>query len=107
MYPKEMDTTDNNKEMAAVATAQRKWEWNMIVVLAFAITVVAWISMIFNEYVSFWSAIAALAVSGVAVAKLSRCFMRDVAVTCILANAVLLLVYGIFYFALEYAIKMI
>lgn len=102
-----METADKDTDMADAQAAPRKWEWNVCVVLAFAITVVAWISMIFNEYVSFWSAIAALVLASVAVAKLKRCFMRDVAVTCILANAVLLLVYGIFYFALEYAIKMI
>lgn len=102
-----METAYKENDRADVAAAPRKWEWNACVVLAFAITVVAWISMIFNEYVSFWSAIAALVISAVAVAKLKRSFMRDVAVTCILANAILLLVYGIFYFALEYAIKMI
>lgn len=102
-----METAFDEKGMTEVAAASHKWEWNMCVVLAFAMTVVAWISMIFNEYVSFWSAIAALVLSAVTVAKMPRCFMREVAITCVLSNAVLLLVYGIFYFALEYAIKMI
>lgn len=102
-----MDTTtpDITPQSPAPKPAKKikrhsKW-WSVGVSLAFVLTVAAWVSMVVSEQVSLWCAIGGAVASIVSLTQLGRGLLRDVAITCLIASAVLLVVFGIFYFGIH------
>lgn len=67
-------------------------------------TLGAWLALIFNGSVSFWLAVVGLVLASVG-AKSPRGLVRDMAITAIVASAVLLVVFAIFFGALYYLDK--
>lgn len=77
----------------------------VLALVGFVFTVVAWVEIIFNEYVSGVCAIVAMILSIVACCLCRKGFWRDMAITAILATVVLLLVFALFFFGIRFAIN--
>ncbi|MCC8114814.1 MAG: hypothetical protein LIP03_12665 [Bacteroidales bacterium] len=104
--PDPMAADGDPKEPQDSQPAQRKsGGWILLVLLSAALTIVAWLTMIWDEHVSFWTGVAGLCVAIAGAALVRRGIWRDIAITCIIACAALLLVYVIFYSAITYAIN--
>lgn len=68
------------------------------------LTVVAWVCLMFWPVVSVWCGVAALVLSAAGI-KAGRGCVRDIAITSVVASAVLVLVHIIFTWGLDYAVS--
>ena len=75
--------------------------WAAGVALAFLLTAAAWMSMVVSENAGLWCAMAGAVMSVVCICRLRRGLMRDVAITCLIASGVLLVVFALFYFGIN------
>ena len=82
-------------------------KWRIAIIIGAVLAAVAWIAMLLNEYVSFWSAIVSLACSIVGAIKAGKGMWRDLAITAAVCSGALTLVYIIFYFGINYALDAI
>lgn len=99
---------ENNDAVVDAAQPRRKPRWAAwVVALALLCAIIAWMALLFSDTVSVGFAVASLGLSIAGVCGLKRSFMRDVSITCLIASAILLLVYAIFFFGIRYAISMI
>lgn len=106
-----MDNDNENiKENAAAAVdvtrtspaGSRRW---LVAILAgVALTVAAWLALMFYPVASLWCAVAALALS-VAGLRIGRGCLRDIGITSIVASGVLVLVHIIFTWGLDYTVN--
>ena len=78
--------------------------WRYVVGVACVLTIVAWVSLLFNEHISFWTGICGLVLSCAGL-RARGTVWRNLTITCIIASAVLLLVYAIFWGAIVFALN--
>lgn len=109
-----MKTEEDTKGMAAaesvavaVGTADEgRHVWRYVVGAACVLTLVAWVSLLYSEHISFWAGICGLVLSCAGL-RARGAVWRNLAITCIIASAVLLLVYAIFWGAIVFALNSI
>lgn len=81
--------------------------WRSPAAVAIAVTIVAWVSMMLNPYVSFWCAVAGVPVAIVSAVRVGKGVWRDIAIACAVACGILVMVFLVFHFAIEYLLKSI
>lgn len=100
-----MDTEQVTNEQSAKTKGKETsslWTWMSVIGAIF--TVGAWCVMMGSEKVSFWCAVIGLVLSCLGV-KCGHRGWRNLSITAIIAAAVLLLVYGIFWGAIFFTMK--
>lgn len=80
--------------------------WRYVVGAACVLTLVAWVSLLYSEHISFWAGICGLVMSCAGL-RTRGAVWRNLAITSIIASAVLLLVYAIFWGAIVFALNSI
>lgn len=78
--------------------------WRSPAAVAIVVTVVAWVAMILNPYVSFWCAVVGVAVAIVSAVRIGKGVWRDIAIACAVACGILIMVFVGFHFTLKYLI---
>ncbi len=86
-------------------TASSRSGWAALVIFAVIVTVVAWISMVYNEYVSFYSSVTGLAASVAGAILVGKGTWRSLAITSAIAAGVLAIVFGLLWGALSILTK--
>lgn len=81
--------------------------WRSPAAVAIAVTIAAWVTMMLNPYVSFWCAVAGVAVAIVSAVRVGKGVWRDIAIACAVACGILTMVYLGFHFAIKYLIDSI
>lgn len=76
-------------------------KWVTLVVFGILITIVAWISMVYNEYVSFYASLAGLIASVAGAILVGKGTWRSIAITSAIAAGVLFLVFVMLWAALS------
>lgn len=111
-----MDTKDNPEVEPVVAEGASGAEhgepgvksrkpWVALVIFAVVVTLTAWISMVYDEYVSFASALTGLAASVAGAILVGKGAWRSLAITSAIGAGVLALVFGLLWGALSLLMK--
>lgn len=77
----------------------------LVAALAVLAAIVAWGALIFSEYLSSGAAVAAVGLAVAGICGSRRGFVRDASITALIASGVLLVVYALLYFGLNFAIS--
>ena len=81
--------------------------WRSPAAVAIAGTIVAWVTMMLNPYVSFWCAVGGVIVAIVSAVRVGKGVWRDIAIACAVACGILVMVFLGFHFAIKYLIDSI
>lgn len=91
-------------ESAAQAPAEPERSrsgWGALVIFAVLATVVAWIAMVYNEYVSFYASVTGFVASVAGAILVGKGTWRSLAITSAIAAGVLAIVFGLLWGALR------
>lgn len=98
------DKAAESAETPVPEPPRRSSIWFAAAVAGLLLTVAAWCALMFYPVASFWCGLAGIVLSAAGL-RVGRCCWRDIAITSIVASAVLVLVHIIFTWGLEYTVN--